>query len=70
MNKIKEFWASLDDVTTISKKELFLSITTCVLAGIVFGFLFSPKKTSIFGSYNGNGSGHDKDDLPDELEEA
>lgn len=54
MKKMKSFWASLDDVTCISKRELFLGILACTLAGIVFGLLFSPKKTTIIGSNNGN----------------
>lgn len=55
MKKIKLFWESLDDVATVSKRELFLGLVSCTLAGIVLGVLFSPKKTSIIGSNNGNG---------------
>ena len=54
MKKIKEFWESLDDVTTVSKRELFLGLLSCARAGIVFGVFFGPKKTSVIGSHNGN----------------
>lgn len=66
MKKIKTFWESLEDVTSISKRELFLGVTTCFLAGIVLGVFFGPKKTSVIGSYNGNGQALDG---ADELEE-
>lgn len=55
MKKIREFWDSLDDLTTVSKRELFLEVVCCVLAGFMVGILFSPKKTTIIGSNNGNG---------------
>ncbi len=53
MKKIKEFWESLEEVITISKKDLFFILTTCSLACIVFGLFFSPKKNVTIGSYNG-----------------
>lgn len=58
MKKIKEFWASLEDETIISKRELFLALVTCTLAGIVAGVFLSPKKNVEIGSNNGsNNSG-------------
>lgn len=54
MKKIKLFWQSLDDVAAVSKRELFLSLVSCALAGIVLGFLFSPRKTTMIGCNNGN----------------
>lgn len=66
MKKIKEFWATLEDDTTISKRELFFILATCSLAGIVLGAFFSPKKTVSIGSNNsGNGCNY----LEDEEEE-
>ncbi len=67
MKKIKEFWESLDDMTTVSKRELFLEVVCCALAGFVLGILFCPKKRTTIGSFNGNGR-----ELPDEeaIEEA
>ncbi len=55
MKKMKAFWESLEDFTTVSKRELFLEVVCCALAGFVLGILFSPKKTTIIGSNNGNG---------------
>ena len=55
MKKINLFWESLDDVTTVSKRELFLGLVCCALAGFVLGTIFSPKKMTIIGSNNGNG---------------
>lgn len=53
MKKIKEAWASLDNLATVSKRELFLGLTCCALAGIVLGVFCSPKKTVSIGSNNG-----------------
>ncbi len=56
MKKLNQFWASLDGETAVPKKELFFEITTCILAGIVIGMIFSPKKCVAIGSNNsGNG---------------
>lgn len=50
----KFFRESLTDLVTMSKKEYYLTIAVCILGGIVFGFIFSPKKTTTIGSNNGN----------------
>lgn len=55
MKKMKLFWESLDDMATVSKRELFLELVTCVLAGFVLGIIFCPKKTTMIGCNNGNG---------------
>ncbi|MDE7312458.1 MAG: hypothetical protein K2N87_12695 [Eubacterium sp.] len=55
MKKIKAFWESLDDLATVSKRELFLEVVCCALAGFVLGMLLCPKKTTVIGSHNGNG---------------
>ncbi|MDD6490613.1 MAG: hypothetical protein PUG54_00070 [Firmicutes bacterium] len=52
--KWETFKASLADVTSMSKREFLLTIAVCILGGIVFGMLFSPKKTMVIGSNNGN----------------
>ena len=49
MKHIKLFWESLDDMTTILKKEWFLELVACTLAGFVLGIIFRPKKTTIIG---------------------
>ncbi|MFW5668922.1 MAG: hypothetical protein ACOCM4_06715 [Acetivibrio ethanolgignens] len=56
IREMKNFWASLEETTVISKKELFLEIVACALAGIVLGMIFTPRKTITIGSNNsGNG---------------
>ncbi len=58
---MKEKWntfkESLTDVMMMSKKEFLLTAAVCVLSGIVFGIFFSPKKSMVIGSNNGNNSG-------------
>lgn len=54
MKKIREYWDSLEEIIPLSKRELFLGLTTCVLAGIVFGVFFGPKKTVTIGCNNGS----------------
>ncbi len=67
MKHIKLFWESLDDMTTILKKEWFLELVACTLAGFVLGIIFSPKKTTIIGCNNGNG--HLDAQLDDQIED-
>ena len=52
--KWENFKASLTDITSMSKKEFLLTMAVCILGGIVFGMLFSPKKSVVIGSNNGN----------------
>lgn len=52
--KWETFKASLTDVTSMSKREFLFTIAVCILGGIVFGMMFSPKKTMVIGSNNGN----------------
>ena len=56
MKKIKALWESLDADITIRRRELFLELLVCSLAGILWGMLFSPKKTVTISS-NNSGSG-------------
>ena len=37
-------WDSLEEIIPLSKRELVLALTTSVLAGIVVGVFFGPKK--------------------------
>lgn len=60
--KWEEFKTSLTDVTSMTKKEFLLTITVCILGGIVFGLLFSPRKSTVIGSNNGN---NNRGSLPD-----
>ena len=54
LKKLDKFWKSLDGNMTVSKRELFLVVTACTLAGILTGILLSPKKAVAIGSNNGN----------------
>ena len=72
IRKMKDFWTSLDEMQTVSKRELFLEIVAVALTGIVLGMLLTPKKTVTIGSNNcGNGCscGHSNGDEPAEDEE-
>ena len=74
ITKIKNFWASLDGTTIVSKRELFLEIVAVALTGLVLGMLLTPKKTTTIGSNNsGNGCNCGTsgcDDIQAEDEEA
>ena len=52
ITKLKDFWHSLDEATTISKRELFLGVVTAALSGIVLGMILTPKKHITIGSNN------------------
>lgn len=69
MKKIRLFWESLDDVATVSKRELFLELVCCALAGIVLGILFSPKKTMTIGCNNGNSCLDTNADTDEQMED-
>lgn len=56
--KWENFKVSLTDITEISRKEFLLTMAVCILGGIVFGMLFSPRKSMVIGSNNGNNSGN------------
>lgn len=56
--KWESFKATLTDTTSMSKREFLLTIAVCILGGIVFGMLFSPRKVMTIGSNNGNNSGN------------
>ncbi len=55
---MKEKWnvfvASLDETTVMSKQSFLLTTLVCLLGGLVLGMLFSPRKTVVIGSNNGN----------------
>ncbi|WP_286082648.1 hypothetical protein [Parablautia intestinalis] len=67
--KWESFKETLDDVKSMSKREFLLIIAVCILGGIVFGMLFSPRKSVMLGSYNGsNNKGKDNNSLKEEDE--
>ena len=67
---MKEKWEALketmEETVSVSKKEFWLIAAVCVLGGIVFGMLCSPKKSLVIGSNNGNNSGNYGNGAPDE----
>ena len=70
---MKEKWElfkeTLTETTSMSKKEFFLTMAVCVLGGIVFGLLFSPRKNTVIGCNNGNYSKGEEDEVLDWDEE-
>lgn len=58
---MKEKWEvfreSLQEIVTVSRREYLLVTVACVLGGIVFGLLFSPRKYVMIGSCNGSNNG-------------
>ena len=56
--KWKLFKESLTETTSMSKREFLLTIAVCILGGIVFGLLFSPRKNTMIASNNGNSNGN------------
>lgn len=56
--KMGNFKESLSDIKMMSKREFLLTIAVCILGGIVFGMLTSPRKNMVIGSNNGNNSGN------------
>lgn len=66
--KIERFMKSLDMNVTVKKRELILAIASCTLLGIVIGALFSPRKSTVIGSYN-SADHYNYSDKDDEEEE-
>ena len=65
MEKIKDWWESLDEEIIVNKKLLFFEFTTAVLAGILLGAIFTPYKSITIASNNkdnGNGNSAAADD--------
>ncbi|MCI7096438.1 MAG: hypothetical protein MR939_04485 [Clostridiales bacterium] len=56
--KVKKFWVCLNRNIVVNKRESFLGMACCTLAGILTGMMVSPKKTVTIGSHNtGNSAG-------------
>lgn len=59
---MKEKWElfkeSLTETTSMSKREFLLTAAVCILGGIVFGLMFSPKRQTMIASNNGNNNGN------------
>lgn len=59
---MKEKWElfkeSLTETTSMSKREFLLTVAVCILGGIVFGLMFSPRRQTMIASNNGNNNGN------------
>ena len=56
--KVKKFWVCLNRNIVVNKRESFLGMACCTLAGILTGMMVSPKKKVTIGSHNtGNSAG-------------
>lgn len=60
MKQMNEFMTELTETTTMTKKEYFLTITTCLLGGLVIGMLCSPRKYTKIGCENGSNNRNNK----------
>ena len=63
--KWREFQALLEEITTMKKREFFLTLAVCALSGLVVGMLISPNRSLMIGSHNGNNSGNEKEKKPE-----
>ena len=69
MNRIKDFWNSLNENITVNRRELVLGIAACTLAGVVIGMLMAPPKDITIGSGNNITAGIPEDEKEDAAEE-
>ena len=58
VEKWESFKTSLAEERTMSGREFLLTLAVCILGGIVFGMLCSPRKSNMIGINNGNNSGN------------
>lgn len=62
MKKLIAFKDSLNEDIVKNKREYILTLLVCVLGGILFGLLLSPRRELTIGSFNGNGCYEDDPD--------
>ncbi|MCQ2082766.1 MAG: hypothetical protein MJZ11_14055 [Lachnospiraceae bacterium] len=60
------FKESLKENVVFNKKEYLLTLTVCILGGILFGMILSPFRSLTIGSFNGNGWGTSPDEDSDD----
>lgn len=65
--KWNEIQITLEEMTLMKKREYFLTLTVCLLAGLVIGMLISPRKFMMIGNNNGNNNGNNEE-VSDETE--
>lgn len=66
---LKVFKESLAETVVMSKKEFLLITAVCILSGVVFGLLFSPRKDVMIGCLNGNSSANNHENSLRKAEE-
>lgn len=71
MRKLKEFWMTLPETVTVTRREGVMIVTIGTLIGIILGMLCSPRKDARYGCNNGNNIIHNwaEDDLSEEDDE-
>ena len=52
MNRVKDFWNSLNQNIVVNQRELVLGLAVCTLAGVVIGMMMAPPKEITVGSGN------------------
>lgn len=67
LQKIGNFWKSLNKEIAVNQRELVLGVAACTLAGMVLGLLTSPRKTVTVGCNNGN---NNMASFPEDLKDA
>lgn len=65
--KWNEIQTTLEEMTLMKKREYFLTLTVCLLVGLVIGMLISPRKFMMIGNNNGNNNGNNEE-VSDETE--
>lgn len=67
---LMEIFSNMEEEKIMTKKELLLTVSTCTLAGILLGILFSPKKKTMIGSHNGCYNGcYPEDTMADDMDD-
>ncbi len=61
LEKIKNYWTSLDQEITVNKREMVMGLALCTFAGIVIGTMLSPNIHVTIGSNNILPSPEDED---------
>lgn len=56
--RFRELQEALEEMKTMKKREYALTLTVCLLLGLVVGMLISPKKRVSIGNNNGNNNGN------------
>ncbi len=52
MNKLTEFWESLEEDTVVNRKLLLFEFLTAIFAGVLLGILITPFRSITIASNN------------------